>query len=146
MSLADLYPSFSFVLVSNACPLGLFVFLPFLKFHSHLTFHEALTRKKRLNASDFRKQFPAPISKTFWADLMRCKLMVNTNTTLQCLIPREFCSELYYVFIFNEKCILLLWRIEIHGFLWKVKLLVPTPSGFPQGFMRWRSRGLWNYA
>ena len=64
---------------------------------------------------------------------MHCKLTVNTNTAFWCLFPRKFYSELYYVCIFNEKCILLLWHIEIHAFLWKVELSVPTCLRFSLG-------------
>lgn len=88
-----------------------------LKVPFSFDFQEASTHQKTHNASDFRKQFPAPINKTFWADLTHCEFMGNTNTAFRSLFLMEFCSELYYVRIFNEKCILLLWCIEIHGFL-----------------------------
>ena len=96
----------------------MYIGLPFLKFLSRLICHEASTHQERHSASDFRTQFPAPVSKTFWADLTCCEFMVKADTAFRCLFPMEFCSELYYVHIFNEKCILLPWHIEIHGFLW----------------------------
>lgn len=46
ISLADPSPSFSFVMISNACPSGLFVCLSLWKFRSHLTFRRPLLTKK----------------------------------------------------------------------------------------------------
>ena len=112
-----------------------------LKVRFSFDFQEASTHQKRHNVSDFRKQFPAPISKTFWADLTHCEFMGNTNTAFHCLFPMEFCSELYYVRIFNEKCILLLWCIEIHGFLSRWNHQCP-PQVLPRALWDW---DLWNY-
>lgn len=64
---------------------------------------------------------------------MHCQVNGEYQYRFQGLFPREFCSELYYVCIFNEKCILLLWHIEIHGFLRKVVLSAPTPLRFTLG-------------
>lgn len=70
------------------------------------------------------KIIPSHNKQNILAELICCKLMVYISTVSFVFVSRSVFSELYYAFIFNEKCILLLWHIEMYGFLQEVELLV----------------------